>query len=263
MFCLLLIPIWLWADEVCVLQNRTCLDSGGTRNFDGFAITRECFTYQNEYECIGEEPVDYCESLSQSEGCEYISSFCNESNAEGNCVDQVSQFLCYSENSENPPVVTLINEEELVLGQGFDYSVCNQYFDNTNCQLKEKICLESGEKVIDGVTLARDCWREQIVFSCTDGYDDDKCLYYEQNCVLDQENCIANKGNSCDYFERIYNCPQNFNTNNVICGAQNYCLGDNCSPNTNQGDFLQAAAHLQTLEAASSDMSADGLSKSP
>ena len=81
-----------------------------------------------------------------------------------------------------------------------------------NCELIEKKCLESGNRVIDGMTVHRDCWRYDLIYDCSDDerLSEDGCVTLRKNgCAQIRSTCLEeNKAKKCISKEQTYKCAQ-------------------------------------------------------
>jgi conjugal transfer mating pair stabilization protein TraN len=47
----------------CRKVNTVCAEPGGTRNIGGVDVTRDCWRYEDSYECVAPHSVDYCAAI--------------------------------------------------------------------------------------------------------------------------------------------------------------------------------------------------------
>lgn len=50
-------------EAVCRKLSYVCVDGPSTKNINGVEITKDCWEYKAEYQCLEKDPADYCAPL--------------------------------------------------------------------------------------------------------------------------------------------------------------------------------------------------------
>ena len=66
----------------CTLQNSTCTQGPATRLISGQSVTRNCWQYQQTYQCASPTVSNDCQSL-VNQGCSPIGSVCTDQSTNG------------------------------------------------------------------------------------------------------------------------------------------------------------------------------------
>jgi type-F conjugative transfer system mating-pair stabilization protein TraN len=85
------------AHAQCQLMERTCMDGPTTRNINGLEVYRECWRYEERYECLSAAVVSdpYCGEL-RDRGCGQVDSRCITPDATNGCLSYEQTFQCPS-----------------------------------------------------------------------------------------------------------------------------------------------------------------------
>ena len=75
----------------CTIYQKTCLEGAETRTIDGFPVYKDCWKWENVYECKG-YTNNSCQTLRKN-GCEQVNSTC-KFQEKGNCVGYEKSFHC-------------------------------------------------------------------------------------------------------------------------------------------------------------------------
>ena len=140
------------------------------------------------------------------------------------------------------------------------------------CKIAVRDCIEgAGERVIDGRSMYRECWREKISYRCK-GYAKNNCVEYdnESYCQLEDSSCKEKVGDWCVASNRTYKCEEvekfkkkekryrvpkikrdNIGANKrVECGEELKCIDGKCFDEGYEGndEMGKAVGMLETLK---------------
>ena len=101
------------------------------------------------------------------------------------------------------------------------------------CQLLSSVCSDGpSTKVISGLPITRDCWKQDLAFRCTQTTAQSDCQpLIDQGCEQIGSKCIATFADgSCSLLEQTYRCKVKDGATSTItdCGTQSFCLTGNC-----------------------------------
>ena len=103
----------------CTLQNSTCTQGPATRLISGQSVTRNCWQYQQTYQCASPTVSNDCQSL-VNQGCSPIGSVCTDQSTNGQCLLSELTYRC-SITTGAPSVVTQCPSQSFCLSdQCFD-----------------------------------------------------------------------------------------------------------------------------------------------
>lgn len=77
----------------CERTGSICTAPNQTRNVDGISVFRECWEYQDTYQCRSQNTVNDCQPL-REKGCAQIGSVCVERDDSGACVMYEQKYNC-------------------------------------------------------------------------------------------------------------------------------------------------------------------------
>lgn len=94
-FCALLMVLSLsvLAEADCRKVGVVCTAPNQTRNIDGMSVFRECWEYQDSYQCKSQNMTNDCQSL-RDRGCGQVGSRCMSSTTSGACTTWEQSFQC-------------------------------------------------------------------------------------------------------------------------------------------------------------------------
>ena len=75
----------------CTIYQKSCLEGAETRTVDGFSVYKDCWRWENVYECKGYTNNSW-QTLREN-GCEQVNSTC-KIQEKGNCVGYEKSFHC-------------------------------------------------------------------------------------------------------------------------------------------------------------------------
>lgn len=198
--------------SACVLKSHTCVDGPSTKNINGVDITRECWEYKDEYECLEDDPANFCEPLKNTAAkCEIEGQTCLETQ-NGECLRYTHQYSCDVDlktlhGGQLPPQVTERPHTHHISSE-WDTAACDAK--GKNCKAVTTECIEGpATKVINGIPVTRDCWKQQRTMQCATGNDIDTCSAYEENaaCSLTDNKCSHTlPDGTCQVRDKTYTC---------------------------------------------------------
>lgn len=77
----------------CQKTGTVCTAPNQTRNVSGLSVFRECWEYQDTYQCRSQNMVNDCQPL-RDKGCTQIGSTCVEKDSNGTCVMFEQKYNC-------------------------------------------------------------------------------------------------------------------------------------------------------------------------
>jgi conjugal transfer mating pair stabilization protein TraN len=83
----------VFAEPDCVKTGSVCAAPNQTRNISGLSAFRECWEYQDTYQCRSQNMVNDCQPL-RDKGCVQLGSSCVERDDAGTCVMYEQQYNC-------------------------------------------------------------------------------------------------------------------------------------------------------------------------
>lgn len=195
----------------CQKTGSVCIDGPSTKNISGANIYKDCWKYQDTYQCVdtsGTEYYNYCTPLINA-GCTVTSTTCAQTAFNGTCVKWASTYRCGNAVGGATGTVVLDNTYTIV-SDTLDYSACTSIEQNQSCTLAETVCVEGPEtRNIDGLDVYRDCWKYEQRYACAAGTYANYCAPLQTaGCVESTPaTCLqtATYG-SCILYERTYNC---------------------------------------------------------
>ena len=89
----LLTTLHAWAAPDCLLTGTVCTAPKQTRVIDGVPVSRDCWEYQDMYQCRGQNQASDCQPL-RERGCAQIGSACVSRDDAGNCMTHEQSYSC-------------------------------------------------------------------------------------------------------------------------------------------------------------------------
>ena len=79
--------------QECISSHESCLVPTSTKLFSKVAVTKDCWSYQRNYQCLTDYKVSDCQPL-RDRGCEQLSSTCLVKNSKGVCTSYSQSYRC-------------------------------------------------------------------------------------------------------------------------------------------------------------------------
>ncbi|MCC6708189.1 MAG: conjugal transfer protein TraN [Gammaproteobacteria bacterium] len=105
----------------CVRLSETCVEGRATRNIGGHPVTRACWRYRSQYNCVSRRMTDDCQSL-RDRGCSQVGSRCVESSARGVCMMFEQTWKCRIATGAGSTVTNCGSQQFCLEGHCFDTS---------------------------------------------------------------------------------------------------------------------------------------------
>ncbi len=80
----------------CSPSGQTCTEGAGTRIINGVSVTKDCWKYENTYNCTDSQvsPAQSCNDLKADSSCTQVSRTCNLQNDDGSCSLYDVKYQC-------------------------------------------------------------------------------------------------------------------------------------------------------------------------
>lgn len=137
-------------------------------------------------------------------------------------------------------------------------------------RMQQKMCVFKSEdcscgaqtRVIDGISITRDCWQKTDYYTCSKGTTDNHCApLREKKCDQIYSKCSQMLGDICLVYEQTYRCPTaRCEDLGIACGGDTFCLSGDCTDHSYQKsqDFAKNIAALSALAEAQKDRQGTG-----
>ena len=102
----------------CTLASHTCVEPAETRNINGLDVYQDCWSWQDDYACIGQMQSD-CAAL-QARGCTLGTSTCITTASDGQCSLTEKVYQCQSSAGTTSSVMDCGTQQYCVGGNCFD-----------------------------------------------------------------------------------------------------------------------------------------------
>jgi len=252
----------------CKKSSSACLDATPCKSISGDTVCLSsmglsCWQYQDTYECVDPNSVNYCSALSNA-GCAQTGTSCNSYAFNGSCLAYTNTYRCASGFTQPASTIKLDDTYTLV-SSGYDQAQCASQDGSQNCALAESVCTSTTPPSLPpGITPAQvapdGCYQRENKYACLTGAaNTSECDGYASNpnCTLqstapcDAEDMI---GGQCSHQRQSYRCvskpPQ---TSTVTdCAGQQFCQGGNCFDKgyENDPDFARSMALMEAAREA-------------
>lgn len=193
----------------CRITGSFCAEGPETRTINGGPVYRDCWRYQNTYQCNDPNYVDYCAGISNVAGCVQTNSVCQQYDFNGTCLRYTNTYRCG--NDQGTPAGTIkLDTSYTVTTDSIDRGVCDDYKNNPTCHLAENVCIEpGGTRIINGLPVTKDCWKWQETYSCITANYQNYCTPLRQTagCTETTNVCLSTAWDgTCNEYERSYRC---------------------------------------------------------
>lgn len=112
----------------CIKTGEICLQPAETRIIDGLAVYRDCWLYQDSYDCLGSDTTNTCQPL-QEAGCSQLDSRCVATDPSGACASFEQTYRCMTAPGTTTQVTSCGNTMTCIDGSCFSAAAApNQDF---------------------------------------------------------------------------------------------------------------------------------------
>lgn len=203
----------------CVKTGTVCADADPYKTISGVkvyltdpAINATCWKYTDTYNCLAQNPVDYCSAIGSTPGCKQVDSVCSTPGATpGSCLKWTNTYQCGASTAARSNTMVL-DSSYTVASDPTSATQCASATDNPTCALAEIV---NGARSYTCISQQSNCAALQ-----------------SQGCTLSTSVCVSPSGGTaanCNLYEKSYSCPAAGPASTVLdCGAQQYCTGGNC-----------------------------------
>lgn len=233
----------------CTKTGSTCVDATPCKKISGVdvclsSLGATCWKYTDTYSCVDKAAVDYCAAISATPGCQQINSVCAQSGTSG-CMRWTNTYQC-GNSSTQPTNTVVLDTTYTIVTDTINTSACDSVSANPSCQLASHVCTEpAGTRVINGLSVYKDCWAWTDSYSCLGAVQSDCSLLTAKGCAFSSSSCLSPTGATganCLLKENTYSCQTGDSTTVLDCGSQQYCTGGNCYNSGHEPDTDLAAA---------------------
>jgi conjugal transfer mating pair stabilization protein TraN len=224
----------------CRKVNTVCAEPGGTRNIGGVDVTRDCWRYEDSYECVAPNSVDYCAAIATTPSCVQMGSVCTQTAFDGTCLNFQNTYRCGTSSTPAQGVVVLANTYTIV-SDTTNTAQCTQYQSNPDCTLAAHTCVAGPEtRTINGMPVYKACWEWKDDYVCASAQPQSDCGALNANaaCTSTGSRCLETLNNgSCSLLERQYQCKvKSASTSTTTTCATGVCVNGDCSGPTSTPD---------------------------
>ncbi|TDR30296.1 conjugal transfer protein TraN [Hydromonas duriensis] len=207
-------PLTAMAAE-CKRTGSVCTQGAQTRNINGINVYKDCWAWQDTYQCTTTGGTSSCAPLSGTSGCGQNSSTCLETSLiTGECIRYSKQYSCDKDiklaNGGNLPAGITEQAPTHEITSHFDESACEASKSQlSGCALQTTTCTAGfATKTINGVEVSFPCWENEEAYQCLSKQPNTTCDDTELNdkCTFKTSQCINWVNGECQTGENIYTC---------------------------------------------------------
>lgn len=254
----------------CQKTGTTCVDSTPCKTISGIqvclagaalppgavAISQTCWQYQDTYNCVKPDAVNYCQPLiNAAPACWQTSSVCSQMDVtfSTGCMQYTQSYQCNSSSMPTAPTNTVqLADTYTLVSTGYDTSTCPSA-SSGNCSIASSTCTSTTPSPplppgISPTAAAPDgCYQQTNTYACTDGTTTSDCGQYSTNpnCSPQSSNCVNTLPNgSCAVNQQTYSCMTSpaTTTTTADCSGTAFCQGGNCFNTGHPNDTAFATA---------------------
>lgn len=218
----------------CRLLGQQCVEGKETRNIGGQLVTRDCWRFEETYECLKPNSVDYCAALRQTPSCYQTSTSCSSKAFDGSCLKESKTFRCDDPSKPPPANTTVLDDTYTIVDGGPNTTQCDAYSKNDKCQLASHTCIEGPEtRMINGAPVYKSCWKWEDEYTCVNPVPKNTCDKLKANptCTKVGEVCSDTDPKlGCTLKDIQYSCETEPGSTQTVqeCSARTTCVGDTC-----------------------------------
>lgn len=222
-------------NPACVRADHVCTDGPGTKNINGLDVYKDCWEWNDNYNCVVSNPTDYCSAL-VSAGCQRTGSECTvRSPVDDSCIETKDTYNCNSRQDPLPSQVTYLNSSYTIVSDEANTEACDAYAANPTCSRAAHTCVEGPEtRNINGLDVYKDCWRWSDQYTCTQNTPVSDCDELKNNprCIETKSACVSyqDDGTTCNVQEHEFRCSASDPETTTVtdCSSQQFCIAGNC-----------------------------------
>mgnify|MGYP001799321997 CR=1 FL=1 len=203
-------------EATCTGINEQCIEGPSTKVINGVSVYKTCWNYRRTYRCNTESYRDNCSLPSGAQEVRqtctrYNGSTCRDREYEyryplpdpsGGCHQYTHTFRCENAVSGvGSPTQTFRSES----GSSWNMSQCNSTIAGGRCNGSPQVrCVEgAATRTINGLSVYKSCWRQELTYSCSPRQDVDTCNP-PSGSTLKSETCAWSDAGTCRLFNRVY-----------------------------------------------------------
>ena len=185
----------------CQKQSEVCIDATPCRNVSGHNVCLSghggidagisCWKYLDTYNCVDANPINSCSAISNTPGCNLVSSVCDGTGFNGTCLSYTNQYKCGAGGAPVAPGVIDLGMSYSIVYDRIDTSPCASSASNPSCQLSAKTCVSGpATRNINGLDVYRECWEWKEEYNCVVSNPIDYCMpLIAVGCTKRSETC--------------------------------------------------------------------------
>ncbi len=220
----------------CTRIKNTCVEGAETRNINGKDIYKDCWRWDDAWVCAGGDTSDTCGVLAAHPDCQQQSETCTQSD-ESVCLQNKFTYICESQPSNAGGAVLTDTDHTITKDE-----ITNDCAGLEDCHLESETCVEvGGTRVIDGLSVTKDCWAWEQHYQCGGDTLNSDCDEFA-DCDYEKRTCVTtNDAGECTHWEKEFTCSTEGagspdNNSLVDCGSVNWCVSGNCEREERQAN---------------------------
>lgn len=103
----------------CVKASEICVDGPATKEINGYPVYRDCWRYQDSFNCVAPNAVDDCQPL-RDRGCSQIGSSCIDTSSDGMCRLYEQTYQCKVASGSTSTLANCGNQQFCMDGNCFN-----------------------------------------------------------------------------------------------------------------------------------------------
>lgn len=250
----------------CRKTGSVCADATPVKLISGVAVNVAdvggCWEYEDTYECLKPDAVNYCAGIEATAGCWQVSSKCVQTAFNGACMKEQWMYRCGDPSMPTPANTIRLDDTHTIVRDELDTSACDAQSKDPDCELAEKVCIEGLEtRLVGGIPVTKDCWRWEEKYACATKTLTSTCdTLVDRGCTFVGKRCISTlPSGACSDYEVAYNCMASPGKEETYtdCGTKVYCLdgasrGEKCYDASSPADkdFGRAVATMEAVRQA-------------
>jgi conjugal transfer mating pair stabilization protein TraN len=214
----ILLLITLYPNDVfaqagsCRKTGAVCTQGPETRQFGGVSVARDCWQYQDTFECVDPNNVNFCAPLQANASCGQLSSVCIDTAFNGDCLKFKNNYQCTTDPgvTPSPPDLVKLADTFVITKDNLNETQCGVLAQNTRCSKVGRTCTTGPEtRIINGLAVYKDCWEYTDNYSCAADAYVNFCtaLSNTTQCTVTSDTCAKNAPDgSCAQRLKTYDC---------------------------------------------------------